>query len=133
MTIEGGCNCGKIRYRADSAPLVVAQCHCRNCRRQSGSAFSVNLLFKGSAISHHGELTVYEDRDTFSGNAVLRKFCGTCGSPVFSETTDGKGLLIVKAGTLDDPDPYVPTVAVWTDSALAWVAPQGQHQFPKNA
>jgi hypothetical protein len=132
--IEGGCNCGAIRYRADGAPMVVAQCHCINCRKQSGSAFSVNLVFKGAAVSHDGELSVYEDKDTLSGNAVLRKFCGRCGSPIFSETTDGKGLLIVKAGTLDDPAPFVPTVSVWTATALPWVTlPDGQYKVERNA
>ncbi|WP_176593656.1 GFA family protein [Sphingobium sp. EM0848] len=131
--IEGGCNCGAVRYRCEGKPIVVAQCHCRNCQRQSGSAFSVNLLFKASAVTQEGELTVYEDKDTFSGNPVMRKFCGTCGSSVFSEPTDGKGMLIVKAGTLDDPSPYVPAVSVWTSTAMPWVElPAGQHKFERN-
>lgn len=132
--IEGGCNCGAIRYRAEGDPIVVAQCHCSNCRKQSGSAFSVNLLFKASAVRYEGDLTTYEDSDTFSGNAVLRKFCGLCGSPIFSEPTDGKGLIIVKAGTLDDPSSAVPTVSVWTATALPWVTlPDGQYKFDRNA
>ncbi|MBL8652420.1 MAG: GFA family protein [Sphingopyxis sp.] len=132
--IEGGCNCGAIRYRAQGAPVVVAQCHCSNCRKQSGSAFSVNLLFKKDVVSHDGDLTVYEDTDTLSGNPVLRKFCGRCGSPIFSETTDGRGMLVVKAGTLDDPAPFAPTVSIWTATALPWVIlPEGQYKIEKNA
>lgn len=132
--IEGGCNCGAIRYRAEGAPVVVAQCHCTNCRKQSGSAFSVNLLFKKDAVSHDGDLTVYEDKDTLSGNPVLRKFCGRCGSPIFSETTDGRGMLVVKAGTLDDPAPFAPAVSIWTATALPWVTlPEGQMKFEQNA
>lgn len=132
--IEGGCNCGAVRYRAEGDPIVVAQCHCSNCRKQSGSAFSVNLLFKASAVTQEGDLTVYEDKDTHSGNAVLRQFCGRCGSPIFSEPTDGKGLLIVKAGTLDDPAPFAPTVSVWTATALPWVTlPEGQYKVERNA
>ena len=32
------------------------------------------------------------------------KFCGKCGSPVFSETPDGmaQGMIFIKAGTLDE-------------------------------
>lgn len=132
--IEGGCNCGAVRYRAEGEPIVVAQCHCSNCRKQSGSAFSVNLLFKKDAVSHDGDLTVYEDKDTFSGNPVLRKFCGRCGSPIFSETTDGRGMLVVKAGTLDDPAPFAPGVSIWTATALPWVTlPEGQMKFEQNA
>jgi hypothetical protein len=131
--IEGGCNCGWIRYRCEGEPMVVAQCHCRNCQRQSGSAFSVNLLFKASAVTHEGELTVYEDKDSFSGNPVLRTFCGRCGSAIFSEPTDGKGGLIVKAGTLDDPAPFAPTVSIWTSTAMPWVEPAGRYRFERNS
>lgn len=130
--IEGGCNCGDIRYRCEGAPVVVAQCHCRNCQRQSGSAFSVNLIFPESDVTLEGELSVYEDKDTFSGNSVMRKFCGTCGSPIFTQVPDGKGMLIVKLGTLDDPKPYVPVATLWTSTALPWVEPVGERRYERN-
>lgn len=134
MSLEGGCNCGAVRYRIAGDPVAVAQCHCRNCQRQSGSAFSLNLLVRASAAEIAGILTTYEDRDTESGRPVLRKFCGTCGSPIVSVPTPGNGMLIVKAGTLDDPAAVTPRVSVWTDTRLPWVAlPEAQRTFPRNA
>ena len=131
--IEGGCNCGGVRYQIAGKPIVVAQCHCKNCQRQSGSAFSVNLMVKAEGVTTKGDLTTYEDRDTLSGNAVYRRFCGTCGSPIFSELADNNGMVIVKAGTLDDPTSLVPGVSVWTSTKLPWVTlPEGQHSFPEN-
>ena len=132
--IEGGCNCGAVRYRVDGDPMVVAQCHCRNCQRQSGSAFSTNLLVKAVNVTTTGDLTTYVDKDTLSGDPMLRKFCGHCGSPILSEFSNGSGMVVVKAGTLDDPAPFVPGVSVWTSSALPWVQlPEGQHTFERNA
>lgn len=131
--IEGGCNCGAIRYKIEGKPVVVAQCHCKNCQRQSGSAFSVNLMVRADGVTTTGTPTAYRDTDTFSGNAVTRKFCATCGSPIFSELADGNGMVIVKAGTLDDPTPFAPAVSVWTDTKMPWVdLPEGQKSFPKN-
>lgn len=131
--IEGGCNCGGVRYQIDGKPVVVAQCHCKNCQRQSGSAFSVNLMVKADGVTTTGDLTTYEDRDTRSGNPVYRRFCGTCGSPIFSELADNNDMVIVKAGTLDDPTGMVPGVSVWTSTKLPWViVPEGQHSFPEN-
>ena len=130
---EGGCNCGQIHYKCEGDPIVVAQCHCRNCQRQSGSAFSVNLLLKGSQVTLEGELTTYEDKDTLTGNPVLRQFCGTCGSPIFSVPADGKGMMIVKLGTLDDPSPFKPGASVWTSTAMPWVEPAGKYKFEQNA
>ncbi len=37
--IEGGCNCGAIRYRIEGEPLAVAACHCTRCRGQSGHTY----------------------------------------------------------------------------------------------
>lgn len=132
--IEGGCNCGSVRYQIAGMPLLVAQCHCRNCRRQSGSAFSVNLLVPAKALSVSGKVSVYADPETESGEPVLRKFCPECGSPLFSESRSMGGLAVVKAGTLDDPAPFPPSVSVWTESRLPWVdLPEGQKTFPRNA
>ena len=132
--IEGGCNCGAIRYQIDAKPVVVAQCHCRNCQRQSGSAFSVNLLVPAAGVTTTGDLTTYVDHDTASGNPVYRRFCGSCGSPIFSDPSDGNGMTIVKVGTLDEPGTFAPIVSVWTSSALPWVAiVPGVKTFDRNA
>ena len=131
--IEGGCNCSAVRYRLDGAPMAVAVCHCSNCRRQSGSAFSVNLVVRGDAMQISGDLTTWEDPDTESGQPVLRQFCATCGSPIRSLSAASPKVAIVKAGTLDDPGLFAPAIHVWTSSALPWVEiPGGLPQFPRN-
>lgn len=131
--IEGGCNCGAVRYRLSGDPITVAVCHCANCRRQSGSAFSVNLVVAASAMTLSGELTTYEDHDTESGQPVQRQFCATCGSPIRSITAASSKVAIVKAGTADDPGRFTPTIHVWTSTALPWVEiPAGLPQFPRN-
>jgi hypothetical protein len=40
---DGGCQCGKVRYRLDGEPLALTMCHCTECQRQSGSAFGMSL------------------------------------------------------------------------------------------
>jgi hypothetical protein len=62
--LTGGCNCKSIRYTIDADPIMVAQCHCRNCQRQSGSAFSVNVVVANPAVTVTGTLTDYADSDT---------------------------------------------------------------------
>lgn len=131
--IEGGCNCGAVRYRLTGEPLAVAVCHCANCRRQSGSAFSVNVVVRADAMALSGDLTSWEDRDTESGAPVLREFCATCGSPIRSLSAASPKVAIVKAGTADEPGLLVPAIHVWTKSALPWVViPSGLPQFPRN-
>jgi hypothetical protein len=40
----GGCQCGKIRYEITEAPQLVYTCHCTDCQRLTGSAFSLGIV-----------------------------------------------------------------------------------------
>lgn len=131
--LTGGCNCGAVRYVLSAPPLAVAACHCTNCRKQSGAAYSVNLVVRASTLSIEGELAVYSDTDTESGAPVERQFCPACGSPIRSVPAATPKIVAVKAGTLDDAGPYGPQVHIWTRSKLPWVAlPAGAVQFEKS-
>lgn len=117
---EGGCLCGQVRYRIAGAPLMQAVCHCRNCQKQSGSAWSMIAGVPEAALSVTGTVRTYEDHGE-SGGAVLRQFCPDCGSPLFSRVASAPGLVFVKAGTLDDTSGFQPQVQVWTRSKQHWV------------
>ena len=131
--IEGGCNCGAVRYRLSADPITVAVCHCANCRRQSGSAFSVNVIVAEGAMTLTGGLATYEDSDTESGQPVQRQFCATCGSPIRSLSAASPKVAIVKAGTADEPGRFEPAIHVWTSTALPWVEiPANLPQFSRN-
>ena len=41
--LTGGCQCGQARYAVAAPPLALYICHCRECRRQSASAFDMSL------------------------------------------------------------------------------------------
>lgn len=135
MPTTGSCLCGAIRYHLDDAPSLMGVCHCRNCQRQAGSAFST--LAGATAGSLHfdaGEPTCYEDRDTDSGNLVRRYFCGTCGSPIYSALDGQPDMVFLKAGTLDDTSTFKPQFHVWCDSKQNWVElDEGVPALPRQA
>jgi hypothetical protein len=119
---EGGCLCGSLRYKVVGKPLGVAICHCVNCQRNTGSAFSVNATFPAGTMTLEGNPSVYDDvGDT--GNVVRRVFCGTCGTPIESQSVYSvPNYVVIKAGTFDDPAAFVPDCEVYCDSKLPWVA-----------
>jgi hypothetical protein len=41
--MTGGCLCGQVRYSASVDPTIVVVCHCKDCQKQSGTAFSVEV------------------------------------------------------------------------------------------
>jgi hypothetical protein len=48
--LKGGCACGAVRYQFASAPMFVHCCHCRDCQRQTGSAFVLNALIEADQV-----------------------------------------------------------------------------------
>ncbi len=130
--LRGGCNCGAVRYEIASSPLAVIACHCTSCRRQSGAAFSVNLVVRADTMSVEGELASWLDPDTESGAPIQRQFCATCGSPIRSVPTAAPKMIALKAGTLDAPEAFAPMMHIWTRPALPWTTiPDGLPQFEK--
>jgi hypothetical protein len=119
----GGCLCGKVRYRIPSTPLATVICHCRHCQRQAGTAFSVVAVIPRSALDLEGKLTIFEDRGA-SGQKVFRQFCGSCGSPILTDTERAReqGIIFIKAGTFDDVSDLKPTTHCWTKHAQPWLS-----------
>ena len=122
MTMTGRCLCGAIAYAFDNTPAMAGVCHCKNCQRQAGSAFStLAVVPKGEFRFTSGEPKLYEDQDTESGRRVERWFCGTCGSPIYSALEGQDDNLYLKTGTLDDTSAFKPMFNVWCDSKQDWV------------
>lgn len=125
--LTGGCLCGKVRYRITGAPLRVAACHCRDCQKNTGSAFSMNAMFRESQVELSGDMAVYIMRGD-SGGEVQRHFCPSCGSTVRSAAVATQGLFVLKAGTLDEPRRVVPTDDIFCASEVdTWMAPRRRH------
>ena len=108
-----------MRYSIDAEPIFQVACHCANCQKESGSAFSVNLGFPAQAVSIRGRLKTYLDQGD-SGRPVLRRFCPNCGSSMLSEIQLDPGVAIIKAGTLDDRSIVRPQRHIFCDSRQGW-------------
>ncbi len=125
---SGGCLCGAVRYEATWPPVATAVCHCKNCQKQAGSALSVIAVLPRDGLTITGELKLFADKSE-SGLPVWRRFCGTCGSPVTSDTPGAQeqGIIFLKAGTLDDATDLAPELHYWRSSAQGWFP------FPEDA
>lgn len=124
----GGCLCGKLRYEITEAPQLVYTCHCTDCQRLTGSAFSMALMVPGPALHLTGIAPRPLQKTADSGHVVTRLVCPDCGCWLFS--TPERGLARVRAGTLDDTSWLRPSVHFWTRSKQPWVAlPEGGEVF----
>ncbi len=120
--MEGGCACGKARYRMRSAPLFVHCCHCKDCQRQTGTAFVLNALIETGRVETLAGKTVLYGMPTDSGSPHEIARCPDCGTAVWSHYGGLKTLTFVRVGTLDEPAALRPDVHIYTRTKLPWVA-----------
>jgi hypothetical protein len=128
--LEGGCACGKLRYRLASGPMFVHCCHCRDCQRQTGSAFVLNALIETDRVELVSGETQAVEVPTDSGrpHAICR--CAACKVAVWSHYGGVQKLSFVRVGALDEPSRLTPDVHIYTRSKLPWVAlPAGVPAF----
>ena len=130
--IEGGCDCGSVRYRLLSAPLFVHCCHCRWCQRESGSAFALNAMIEADRV----ELVAGEPElvatPSASGKGQRVHRCPTCKVALWSHYAGaGPTIAFVRVGTLDEPDRLPPDFHIFTASKQPWLTlPAGARSFP---
>jgi hypothetical protein len=129
-TFEGGCACGKLRYRMRTAPMFVHCCHCQDCQRQTGTGFVLNALIEADRV----ELLSGDPRPftmpTDSGRPHTVFRCHDCGTAVWSEYGGLSALRFVRVGTLDDPRTLPPDVHIYVRSKLPWITlPEGAPAF----
>ena len=118
--MTGGCLCGAIRYEAAGEPVFALLCHCRDCQRQSGSAYGAGLRLPAAGFRvTAGDPKLYL-KAADSGNTISRAFCGDCGTMVFLRVSARPDLVAIRAGTLDDPSVFRPEADIFVRSAQPW-------------
>ena len=130
--LEGGCDCRRIRYRMESAPLFVHCCHCRWCQRETGSAFVLNAMIESDRVVSLGDEPEGVVTPSASGAGQRIARCPDCRIAVWSHYAGaGPWLRFVRVGTLDDPDALPPDIHIFTASKQPWVVlPEGALVFP---
>ncbi|WP_256448887.1 GFA family protein [Methylosinus sp. KRF6] len=68
-TYSGKCLCSGVRFTATGPPVIVAQCHCEECRRLSGTGHSVGAMLRTDAVVLSGKTSefVYLNRAGIAG------------------------------------------------------------------
>lgn len=120
--LDGGCDCGRVRYRLISRPLFVHCCHCRWCQRETGSAFALNALIESERVVHLREEPQIIETPSMSGRGQRVARCAHCRLALWSHYGGaGPILRFVRVGTLDDPDQLPPDIHIFTESKQPWI------------
>ncbi|MGH6969584.1 MAG: GFA family protein [Stellaceae bacterium] len=105
-------------------------CHCRDCQRQTGSAFVINALIETDrvAVLKAAPAPLAVPTDSGRPHRIFR--CPSCQTAVWSEYGGLAKQRFVRVGTLDDPTMLTPDVHTYVRSMLPWVTlPPGVPAF----
>ena len=127
---SGSCSCGAVRFRMKSAPMFVHCCHCKDCQRQTGSAFVLNALIEADRVEILSGAPEPITMPTESGLPHDIYRCAKCQIAVWSTYGGRTKIRFVRVGTLEDPAALPPDVHIYTRSKLPWVTlPPGVPAF----
>ena len=114
--IEGGCQCGAVRYVVTGDPVVAAICHCSMCRRASAAPSVAWAMYpEGQVRSSKAPLKIYA-----SSPEAQRGFCEVCGTQISFTASFLPGLIDITIGSLDDPEAVPPVLHSWHSKHLSW-------------
>lgn len=116
-TLEGGCQCGAVRYRIEGEPVMTALCHCSMCRRANAAPAVAWAMYAASQVTFpQSAPTVYE-----SSPGARRGFCACCGTQISFTADFLPGLVDITIGSLDDPARVPPAFHYWESRRLPWL------------
>lgn len=115
MNLSGQCLCGAVRYTFSGEPQFVFLCHCRDCQRSGGSLTHFGVMVAESGFNRHGTVSAYT-KDGDAGRKITREFCPICGSGINNRLEVAPGMIVIKGGTLDNPNRVTPTFELYARS-----------------
>ena len=122
MKVEGECHCGAVTYEAEVEPGTMRICHCRDCQRQSGSAFRTNIPAPAETfrITKGSPRTYVKTAD--SGAKRIHAFCENCGGPVYACAAENPRSFSLRVGALNQGHELgIPSLQIWTRRRFHWL------------
>ena len=117
LPIEGGCRCGRVRFRLSEVPWGETACHCTGCQRMTGSAFSTTIIMPSGGFELIAGETVMGG---LHGQDVHHHHCDWCKSWVFTKPAVEMGFVNVRATMLDNASWFKPWMETQTAEKLPW-------------
>ncbi|MEO2176829.1 MAG: GFA family protein [bacterium] len=127
----GRCKCGAVHYTLQAPPLFTHACHCLDCQKHTGQAFSLTTFVLRDEMIIHGEMlaTKVSPRST-------RHHCAKCQTLLFVSSDAFPLSVVLKPDTLDDPAIAPPQTHIWTRRKQAGLVlqedvPQFEEQYDR--
>lgn len=118
MKYSGSCLCGEVTFEIEGEFENFFLCHCKRCRKDTGSAHAANLFSTSAELRW---LSGEEKTRTFNfqSDGHIKCFCVNCGSALPNIQSDGN-LLVVPAGCIDNDIKIKPQGHIFYGNRANW-------------
>ena len=99
-TYEGGCHCGRVRFRVTADLARVSECNCSICTKK-GTLHAIVPTSAFELISGEQDLSTYQ----FNTRVAKHLFCRHCGVQSFYVPRSDPDKIDVNVRCLDGVDP----------------------------
>jgi hypothetical protein len=120
IPFTGSCACGAVRYESSAEPMVMLNCHCRDCQHASGGPSTSFVVVAKEAFKVLQGSLRFHQTSSEAGGQNHRGFCSDCGAPILSKPDAVPQIVAITAASLADPGWFQPAMNVWTSDAQAW-------------
>ena len=114
------CHCKQLTYQYTGKPYCCYACHCTDCQRASGSAFTSNMIVDHADISlisgYASEMTYTHNNDQLQVTC-----CRSCATDLFLFFNSRPAIATILTGTFILQHWFSPVAHIWTDSAVSWL------------
>lgn len=128
--MKGSCLCGGVVYEVEPPFRVFQYCHCRRCRKLSGSAHSANIHVPAGQFRWLTGEDLVGRYDLAEAKYLAPCFCRRCGASL-PWRAKGVDNVIVPAGGLDEDPGDRPSQNIYWESRACWFVET--HELPRHA
>ena len=134
MTYFARCHCGAVALSCDSELNPVIICHCKLCRRRTGSLFQVAAWFDLKSVLITGATEEFTRTNGDAGLPFTFNFCPACGTTMWWLTSNSKGSLsgkiAIAGGCFEQADTLKPTISIYEKHRESWLSlPEGVEKY----
>ena len=116
--LKGCCACGKVNYTITDKPLFTQACHCKDCKKSTGSSFVIHTMVFEDDLIIDGEVSSTE-LPTGSGKGYRAYFCVNCGVYLYCKYNVSPGRVAIRTATLNNP--IVPEAHIYVKDKDSWI------------
>lgn len=118
-TLSGSCLCGSVRYEIRGDARAFYHCHCRRCRKATGTGHASNIILVPDSIDWLSGEELLKSYKVPDAERFRTMFCSHCGSHLPRVAPD-LSLAVVPAGSLDHTPDINPGSRIFWDSRAEW-------------